>query len=330
MRILFIGGTSFVGRAMAESAHRAGHDITLLHRGQSGPDLFPEATHLLADRNGDLQVLAEGQWDATIDVSAYVPRQVRSLAEALGGRGGHHVYISTCSVYAEPTAPGITEDAPLLEPPAPEVEEVSGQTYGALKVACELAAAQAYGDTLTIVRPTYVIGPHDPTGRFPWWVLRMARGGRVLCPGPTESPFQVIDARDLGEWTIRLVENKTYGTFNGARPSFSWGELLTTTASVAGGPETQLEWVDGQWLERDGVTRMNLPLWSGVEPAWVFATDVSRSEEVGLKHGSLQDTVRDTLSWAMESDQDAVLNPAWGISAEREAELLAGWDAQRS
>jgi 2'-hydroxyisoflavone reductase len=154
MRILFIGGTRFVGRAMAAAAIHAGHDVTLLHRGHSGDDLFAEATHLHADRNGDLSVMATGDWDATIDVSAYLPRQVEALAAALAGRGGHHVYVSTVSVYRDPDRPGADEEAPLWDPAPDDVDEVNGDTYGPLKVACELAARSRYGDALTIIRPT--------------------------------------------------------------------------------------------------------------------------------------------------------------------------------
>ena len=208
MRILIIGGTRFVGHAMAEAALAAGHDVTLLHR--TATDELPAATHLLADRNGDLSVLADGRWDATIDVCAYLPGQVASLHEALGDRGGHHVFVSTVSVYADQDAPGADEDATLLPESSPETLEVTGETYGPLKVACERVARERWGaDGLTIIRPTYVVGPRDATARYPWWVLRAAQGGRMILPGPDDAPMQCIDARDMGAWTIRLVEERT-------------------------------------------------------------------------------------------------------------------------
>jgi len=177
MRILFIGGTKFVGRAMAETALDRGHEVTLLHRGRTQPSgkAFEAAEHLQADRDGDLSVLAGREFDATIDVCAYVPRQVDRIAEALDGRGGHHVFISTMSVFADTDAPGLDEDSKLATLEDPSTEEVTAETYGGLKVLCEKHAASAYGDALTVIRPTYVIGPHDHTGRFTWWVRRIAR-----------------------------------------------------------------------------------------------------------------------------------------------------------
>src|SRR3954454_2494223 len=218
MRILIIGGTRFVGHAMAEAALEAGHDVTLLHRHQT-PEL-PGATHLLADRDGDLGVLADGSWDATIDVCAYVPSQVRRLHKSLGGsqhRGGHHLFISTVSVYQEPEGPGADEDTRLFAPAPEDATEVTNESYGPMKVTCENIATELYGSTgLTIIRPTYVVGPRDATARYPWWPLRAARGGSIIAPGPSDAPMQCIDARDMGAWTVRLAEGRVSGTFTAA------------------------------------------------------------------------------------------------------------------
>ena len=196
MRILVIGGTQFVGRHAVESLLAAGDEVTLFHRGRTNPGLFPDAEHRMGDRDRDLSALDEGEWDATVDPSAYVPRQVRTLAAALGGRGGRYVHVSSISAYAGADRPWLTEDVPLATLDDPTIETVTGETYGPLKAACELAAHQYFGEDLSIVRPTYVAGPYDHTGRFTWWVERIARGGRVLAPGPADNPFQVIDARD--------------------------------------------------------------------------------------------------------------------------------------
>ena len=231
MRILIIGGTRFVGHAMAEAALAAGHDVTLLHR--TATDELPAATHLLADRNGDLSVLADGRWDATIDVCAYLPGQVASLHDALGDRGGHHVFVSTVSVYADQDSAGADEDAALFPESSPGTSEVTTETYGPLKVACERVARERWGDDgLTIIRPTYVVGPRDLTGRYPWWVLRAARGGRMILPGPADAPMQCIDARDMGAWTIRLVEDRTAGVFTAARPATTFEAFLADTVAM--------------------------------------------------------------------------------------------------
>lgn len=196
MRILIIGGTAFVGRHIAQAGIATGHDVTLFHRGKTGAELFPQATHLTGDRNSDLSALGAGQWDATIDVCAYFPRQVCSLSAALGERGGHHIFISSASAYRTPVAPGFSEDAPLAELDDPATEEFTDQTYGGLKVACERLVTEIYGPAglaagATIVRPTYVIGPCDLSYRFTWWVERIARGGVVLAPGDYGDPIQV-------------------------------------------------------------------------------------------------------------------------------------------
>jgi len=324
MRILFIGGTSFVGRAMATAATDAGHDVTLLHRGRAGADLFPDATHIHTDRNGDLSVLAAGEWDATIDVCAYVPRQVESVASALNGRGGHHIFVSTVSVYRDPDGPGADETATLWDPAPGDVEDVTGETYGPLKVACEQAAQKTYGDRLTIVRPTYVVGPHDPTGRFTWWVARASRGGQVLAPGPSAAPFQLIDARDLGAWTVSMAERKQQGVYTAAQPGTTFEDVLTTTlAATKGGGEPV--WVDGGWLAKQGVDGRQLPMWSEGSAEWGLAMSTDRAMSAGLTHRPLAETVRDTMAWMRTTGEDRVLRSGWGLAADREAELLRSW-----
>jgi len=318
MRLLVIGGTRFVGRHVVEAALVAGHDVTLVHR--SATDLFPSARHVLADRNGDLSALADGEWDATVDVCAYLPGQVRSLAAALGDRGGHHVFVSTVSVYADPPGPGGDEDSPLLPVAGDDVAAVTNETYGPLKVACEQAAVAAYGDRLAIVRPTYVIGPHDHTGRYPWWVRRMARGGEVLAPGAPDDPAQVIDARDLADFQLGLATGRIGGVFNAVRPYLPWADLLEATAAVAPAGTT-LTWVDPEWLTGQGVTGADLPLWSEGVVEWASAMSPARAEAAGLRHRPLSETVRDTAAWAT----DDLLVDGVGLTPDREAELLARW-----
>ncbi len=233
MRVLFIGGTRFVGRAMAGAALQRGHAVTLLHRAETGSPALDSAEHLRADRDEDLSVLTGREFDATIDVCAYVPRQVRTLAEALDGHGGQHVLVSTMSVYADTDAAGLDERSPLVELDDPTTEDVTGETYGGLKVLCERQASSSYDDALTIVRPTYVIGPHDHTGRFTWWVRRIARGGDVLAPGPWDAPIQVVDARDLAEWTLDLAEKRVSGAYNAITPAPPFGFETCSTPRCA-------------------------------------------------------------------------------------------------
>ena len=325
MRILIIGGTHFVGHGMAQAALDAGHDVTLLHRNRT--DELSSATHLLADRNGDLSALAEARWDATIDVCAYVPSQVRRLHEALGDRGGHHLFVSTVSVYREPSGPDASEDSPLFDEPTDGSEEVTNETYGPLKVACERVAREAYGDDgLAVIRPTYVVGPRDATARYPWWPLRAARGGPMIAPGPLGAPMQCIDARDLGEWTVRLAEDRVAGVFTAARPRTTFGALLDETVGAIDS-DARLVPVDGDWLVEQGVDGMQLPLWTEGGAEWSLAMATTRAEEAGLTHRPFADVVRDTLAWA-QANPDQATNQHWGLTPERERELLTAWHAQ--
>jgi 2'-hydroxyisoflavone reductase len=327
MRILIIGGTRFVGHAMAQAGSDAGHDLSLLHR--NATDELPGATHLLADRDGDLSVLDGLSFDATIDVCAYVPGQVRSLHRALGDRGGHHVFISTVSVYEEPQGPGAGEDSPLFAPAPEDATEVTNETYGPLKVTCENVATELYGaNGLAIVRPTYVVGPRDMTARYPWWVLRAARGGTMIGPGPAEAPMQYIDARDMGAWTIRLAEGRVSGTFTAAHPHTTFGALLDDTLGAVDS-DARIVPVDGDWLVEQGVDGLQLPLWTEGSPEWSLAMGTERAQEAGLTYRPFAETVRDTLAWA-QANPDQSTSAEWGIPADRERELLGAWQSSQS
>lgn len=326
MRILVVGGTRFIGRLFVEAALGRGHEVTLLHRGASGEDLFPQAEHRHADRDGDLSVLAGGRWDATVDISAYFPRQVRSLAAALDGRGGHYTYVSSISAYADPDGPGTVEGSPLLEPAADDVDRITAESYGPLKVSCELAAAELFTDGVLVVRPTYVVGPYDSTDRFTWWVLRLADGGEVLAPGAPDLPVQVIDGRDLTGWMLDLVERGATGAFHAASPPppHGFGDLLATVADAVAPAGTSLTWVDEAFLLDAGEDGGSLPLWPGGDPGrWANAVDPAAAYASGLAPRPLADTVRDTLAWARATDRPT--RDGVGLPAAREAELLARW-----
>jgi len=326
MRILIMGGTRFVGRYLSQAAIEAGHDVTVFHRGKTGAELFAEATHLIGDRNRDLPLLQGADWDATIDVNAYIPRQVRALAEALDGHGGRQLYISTVSVYRTPVAPNFTEDAPLVELDDPTVEEVTDQTYGGLKVLCERAAIDAHGPDTTVIRPTYVIGPHDYTHRFTYWVNRLARGGQVLAPGHPSDPIQVIDARDMGTWGIDLLERKTAGIFHAVSPPppFGFGHLLDAVATEVAPPGTTLTWVDSEFLGAAGETDSSVPLWPGGDPgADASAADPAAANASGLSPRPLRQTIREIR--AAEQASPTPIPAGVGLSAQREADLLNRW-----
>ena len=329
MRILVIGGTRFVGRHVVEAALAAEHDLTLLHRG-SGPDEpFPEAEHLHADRDGDLAVLDRREFDATVDVSAYFPRQVRSLASALDGRGGRYLVISSTSVYASPDAPGFDESSRTVEPAGEDVTEVTEESYGRLKVSIERAARELFGDRATVVRPTYVIGPWDYTQRFTYWVERLAEGGEVLAPGDPGDPIQVIDGRDMGAWIVGLLERDVPGTFHAVSPAppFTFGLMLADVAAAVVPAGTTLTWVDQGWLLEQGETGESLPLWGAGDPGIdANAADPAAARATGLEPRPLRQSVLETLEHVRAEPWPA--RDPGAITREREAELLAAWHAR--
>ena len=234
MKILIIGGSSFVGRGIALAAHERGHDVTVFNRGTTPTDLPESITRLVGNRQTDLSALSSGTYDATIDAIAYQRRDVELLHEALGERAGYYLQISSISAYQDPADVNADESTPLLElgdtdPNAP----VTGATYGILKAECERAATELFGTNIGIVRPTFVVGGHDKTFRFPYWVARIARGGRVAFPGPSTNALQWIDARDLGEFCVLLTEGRYAGAVHalGTSPATSFGETLSRIAS---------------------------------------------------------------------------------------------------
>jgi 2'-hydroxyisoflavone reductase len=316
MRILIIGGSSFVGRHITERALNEGHTVTLFNRGTTSPGAFPGVEQIHGDRDADLSGLAGREWDATIDVCAYLPRQVRSLLERLGAGAGLYTFISTISVYPDDVAAGFDETAPLVEPSY--ASELSMELYGALKVGCELTARELAGDDRTcVVRPGYVVGPYDPTHRFMYWVERVAAGGRMLGPS-ADQPLQVIDGRDLAAFVVGLVEGDTVGVFHATAPdpAISFAEVLTRVAEGVGRAAPDVQW--GQALDL-------LPLSDPGESWGLLAADVSKAVSHGLSWRPLADSARDSLAWVTEARAAGTyIERAGTLSRAHERELLAG------
>ena len=217
--ILMLGGTGFLGPQTVEAALRRGHKVTLFNRGKTRPGLFPDLEKLQGDREkDDLKALEGRKWDAVVDTSANVPRWVKKAAAVLGPNVGHYIYISSISVYADTSKPGIDESAPVATIDDPTTEKIDGRTYGALKALTEKAAETAMPGKVAVVRPGLIVGPEDPSDRFTYWPVRVARGGEVLAPGSPDDPIQLIDVRDLGEFLVRLIEGRTTGVFNALGP----------------------------------------------------------------------------------------------------------------
>jgi 2'-hydroxyisoflavone reductase len=318
VRLLVLGGTKFLGRAAVEEALARGHDVTLFNRGQTNPELFPGAESLRGDRNGDLAALRGREWDAVIDPSGFVPGVVRASAELLAGPAGHYLFVSSISAYAN-LADANDEDSPLAElgglPDDRLLEDYSN--YGPLKVLCERAVAEAFGERQAIVRPGLIVGAHDPTGRFTYWPHRVARGGEVIAPAPPERKVQFVDVNDLARFLVDLSERHDGGIYNATHPGLSMLELLETCREVSGSDAT-FTWVPDRFLlEHEIGEWMELPLWiHDPEAAGMLDAIVSRAVEAGLTFRPLAETVRDTLELAQPT-ADA------GLSPKREGELLA-------
>lgn len=325
MRILILGGTIFLGQALAEQALARGHELTLFTRGQRNPDLFPAAERLRGDRDSDLSALEGREWDAVIDTSGYVPRHVRASAELLAPRVAHYTFISTISVYANYEQVGIDEDYPLGELPDPTVEQVTGETYGPLKVLCERAAEAAMPGRVLTIRPGLIVGPHDPTDRFTYWPWRVAKGGPFLAPEGPGYLVQYIDVRDLAAWTLDMVEAGRTGVYNATGPATPQplGELLAACAAAAG-VEAEPVWASAAFLQEGGVRPWSeLPLWVPDTPdhAGFSQVSVAKALAAGLTFRPTVETCADTLAWARTRPADHQWRA--GLAPEKEAALLA-------
>ncbi len=324
MRILILGGTVFVGRALTEAALEAKHTVTHINRGKTSvPD--PRLETLLADRTDEaaLRRAVEGRrWDAVMDTSGYLPQVVRRSVDALRERTPLYVFVSTISVY---TGPEFGEDGAVAAPPDPLPDAPVPEHYGALKAMCESVVRAGFGARALIVRPGLIAGPNDPTDRFTYWPVRMARGGVVLSPGRPRRALQFIDVRDLAQWMVRLAARGEGGVFNATGParSTTMREFLAACRDVAAN-DASLQWADDAFLLAQTVAP-----WSEM-PLWVPETDdanngfldvpIGRARLAGLTFRPMAETIRDTLEWHRKRPADH----AWkaGMAAEREARLL--------
>src|ERR1043165_8710561 len=305
MRILIIGGTRFLGRYLVEAELNHSHEVTLFHRGITNPGLFPQVKTSGGDREKDLDKLAPvGRfWEAVIDTSGYLPRLVRLSAESLEAHVTRYVFISTISVYQDFKKIGIDESYPVGKIQNETMEEITGETYGPLKALCEQAVEQIYRRERTlIIRPGLIVGPYDPTDRFTYWPVRVARGGEVLAAQKPEAMIQVIDVRDLAEFVIHLIEENAFGTYNVTGPDhpLTIGKLLEVSKQVSRS-DANFKWASGEFLNQHKIEPWgDMPTWIPDDEEGIGASrvDISKALNAGLKFRLLEETVRDTLEWA--------------------------------
>jgi 2'-hydroxyisoflavone reductase len=338
LRILILGGTGFIGPYQVRYALSRGHKVTTFNRGKTHPGELPnEVEQLIGDRNGRLDALKDRQWDVAIDNPTTLPAWVRDAAQILKGNVGRYVFISTISVYAD-TSEGVDETAPIAKYDGPdpyketlEAMRVSGyKTYGPLKALSEKEAENSFPGKTLIIRPGLIVGPRDETDRFTYWPVRIDRGGEMLAPGTPDDPVQFIDARDLAEWAIRMVENRETGIYNATGPAkpIGIGKMLDEIKDALDSNAT-FYWVPADFLRQQKIEAWSdMPVWTG-EESGMARTNINRALSKGLTFRPLAETARDTLAWFKSQSQDRQSKMKAGLTPEREAEVLTAWRKYR-
>jgi 2'-hydroxyisoflavone reductase len=325
--VLILGGTEFVGRAFVEEALARGYDVTTLNRGSKPP--IPGTTSLVGDRTraDGLAALSGGTWDIVVDTWSWQPRAVTDAAAALAGSAASFVYVSTRSVYAAARA-GADESAILV---AGDPADETFDDYATAKAGGELGAVAGFGDRALLLRPGAIIGPYENTGRVPWWLNRIARGGEVVAPGPADASLQYVDARDLAAFGLDAALAGLGGAFDTvcATGTTSMGEFLDACIEVTGS-DARLRWFEPERILEAGVAPWRgLPLWfpPGDDYESLHQADSSKALAAGLVIRPLVDTVRDTWAWVGTLGGVMPERPygfPLGLSEELERALLDG------
>jgi 2'-hydroxyisoflavone reductase len=337
--VLILGGTGFTGPEQVEYALARGHRVTLFNRNKTRPDFFKgKVEQLVGDLNDDVSALKGRKFDVVIDNPTTLPAWVRNAAKHLAGNTRHYIFISTQDVYADDSRVWADETDVLKPLPAgldayAVAPDAARRNYGPLKAQSEREVAKQYPGINTIIRPCLIVGPLDRTDRFTYWPVRIERGGEVLAPGNPTDPAQIIDARDVAEWTVRLAESREFGTFNAMGPKglFTMADLLYGIKATTTAPTT-FTWVPAEFLRDQRISQWrNMPVWFSPEGdrAGISAKSNDRAISKGLTFRPLAVTARETLVWHKtrpEAEQQALADgKTSGISAAREAEVLSAW-----
>lgn len=319
-----------MGRAFVEEALADGHEVTLFNRGRTHPELFPDTERIRGDRTRDLSALGGRTWDAVFDPACYLPRVASMSAEMLRSAAPHYTFVSTLSVYGDLTTEGQDETGRLATIDDPTVEEVTGETYGALKVLAEEQVQRVYGERALILRPGFICGPYDNIDRMPFVLRRVARGGEVLAPESADAPVQLIDARDIARFALARAARGEGGVFNLVAPRlpYRYGELLETAVRVVGRSDVRFTWASAEFLVEHGLdTWEAFPWWSPPSEAALARFDATKAFEAGLDIRPVEESFRDCWSWDLTRAAEP-LRTERGLPPEREAELLAAWHAR--
>ncbi len=336
--ILILGGTGFIGPHHVRHALSRGHKVTIFNRGRSAPGMFgKDVEELAGDRASNLEALKGRRWDAVIDESASAssaPDWVRLSANLLKDSTDQYLFISTRSVYLDTSRVPMTADAPVLTRENAPIAEGRPLTYGHAKAYAEKEAHAAMPGRVTVVRPGLIIGPGDDTDRFTYWPVRIARGGEVLVPGDGSDHVQNIDVRDLVEFSVRLVEDRTYGVFNAVGPHMgqSFRQFVERIHTGVGSNATYT-WVDAEFLRANGANPYSreLPCFQVMKgrTAGFARFDLTPEIKAGLKFRPTELTARETLDWwrTLPAERQAAIKT--GFAPERERALLELWKARK-
>jgi 2'-hydroxyisoflavone reductase len=338
MKLLILGGTRFVGRHLVAAAVARDHEVTLFNRGTHQTENFANVETIHGDRNRDLGKLKERRWDAVIDTSGYLPRTVRASAEVLSDSVDRYVFVSSVSAYADLSVVGLKETDPLAGLTAEQLEEANaidssgqasaityGKMYGGLKALCEQTLDEALPGRVLHIRPGLIVGPYDYSDRFTYWVLRVARGGQVLAPGRPDRYVQFIDARDLAEWIVTMIERKETGVYNAnGLPHTVTMENVLDECKVVSASDASFTWVDEDFLLQEKVVPWSeVPLWMPEAASHLQALmfiNVDKAVAAGLTFRPLKETVRDTLTWSATDHARGELKA--GMDPDKEQSLI--------
>lgn len=334
LRILILGGTGFTGPHQVRYALSRGHEVTIFNRGKQKVEWPGHVEELLGDRStGDLKSLEGRDWDVCIDNPTTLPFWVRDAAHVLKGHVKQYIFISTISVYADNSKPGSDETSKVLpytgKDPFEEKKLTDLNLYGPLKAVSEKEAQAQFGPACTVIRPGLIVGPGDQTDRFTYWPVRISRGGDVAAPGDGSDPVQIIDARDLAEWTIRMAETHQYGVYNATGPAKQMTmRAMLDAVEVGVKTKPNLVWIPTKFLDDH-----KIEAWSDM-PAWVPAQgdsagfgswSIARALKAGITFRPTSVTAGDTLAWFKTQPADRQAKLKAGMTPEKEADLLKAW-----
>ena len=343
LNILILGGTGFTGPEQVEYAIARGHRVTLFNRNRTRPGLFKGkvAEELVGDLNNDVSALAGKKFDVVLDNPTTFPAWVRNAAQHLKGNVGHYIFQSTTSTYSDQSIIGLDEDSPVHQMPA-DLDpytidpQNSGRYYGPLKVRAEQEVAKHYPDRWTVTRPCLIVGPLDRTDRFTWWPARIDHGGEILAPNTPDDPCQYIDVRDLAEFSVRLAEQRVFGTFNviGPEKPMTISEMLYGVKSITATPG-HFTFVPWEFLQEQQVRAWrHMTVWQPPygRTAGYQRRSAKKAIAQGLTFRSVADTAKTTLDWhrtrPAEEQARTLRGEVNGIGLEREAQVLAAWHAK--